>query len=410
MGVAPSQSYGERVRRVLRQGYLALPKSHEHRSLTITIPDDIEAFRTGLCIDTEWSPFERGKDSPRGGRRYAYAEPSDKGRYLLAVLERFETLPDAFDVLMNGYWRDVLISLGAVPVEKNTGLRGDLISTLRKRLGRPKGDLTFSSETELDRLARESIRFGRMAGKSDRFVDYGTLHKRWKALLDADLEAATHLTEADKAHYRNSSYLDRSIQHLCQRQILFQGREWQCRRCFNRNWTTVDDMRGTLECQICKQTEPAPVAGDWHFRANSFVVEAYREQGVEAVIWALWHLWGAARESFYFAPSMCLWESYPKTRGDGPNVEVDALAVVDGRLYLCEAKSSSGLDNNQIEQLCSAANHIRPDALLIACMDEVSPGLRTSAEALQSRLGAEINVELLKFDADALEKKPILPA
>src|SRR5262249_41070206 len=98
------------------------------------------------------------------------------------------TIPDAFDVLMNGYWRDVLISLGAVPVEKNTGLRGELINTLRKRLRRPKGDLTFSSGTELDRLARESIRFGRMAGKSDRFIDYATLHERWKALLDADLK------------------------------------------------------------------------------------------------------------------------------------------------------------------------------------------------------------------------------
>jgi hypothetical protein len=174
------QSYGERVSRVSRQGCLALPKSHEHRSLTITIPDDIEAFRTGLCIDSEWVPFERGKESPRGGQRYACAEPSDKGRYLLAVLEHFETLPDAFDVLMNRYWRDVLISLGAVPVEKNTGLRDELIRTLRKRLGRPKGDLTFSSEVELDRLARESIRFGRMTGKSDRFVDYGTLYERWK--------------------------------------------------------------------------------------------------------------------------------------------------------------------------------------------------------------------------------------
>jgi ABC transporter substrate binding protein len=107
----------------------------------------------------------------------------------------------------------------------------------------------------------------------------------------------------------------------------------------------------------------------------------------------------------------CLWESYPKTREDGPNVEFDALAVVDGRLYLCEAKSSSGLDNNQIDQLFSAATRIRPDILLIACMDEVSPSLRTSAGALhQSRLGAEIKVELLEFDAGALEKKPILPA
>ena len=67
------QSYGEHVSRVSRQGYLALPKSHEHRSLTITIPVDIEAFRTGLCIGSEWFPFERGKESPQGRQRYAIA-------------------------------------------------------------------------------------------------------------------------------------------------------------------------------------------------------------------------------------------------------------------------------------------------------------------------------------------------
>jgi len=68
------------------------------------------------------------------------------------------------------------------------------------------------------------------------------------------------------------------------------------------------------------------------------------------------------------------------------------------------------LDNQQIEQLLSAATRIRPDVLLIACMDEITPSLRTSAQALQSRLGAEIKVELLEFDAAALEKNPILPA
>jgi hypothetical protein len=169
-------------------------------------------------------------------------------------------------------------------------------------------------------------------------------------------------------------------------------------------------MRATLKCQICKQTEAAPVSGDWHFRANSFVVEAYREQGVEAVIWTLWRLWDAARQSFYFAPSMWLWESYPKAREDGPDIEVDALAVVDGRLYLCEAKSSSGLDNKQIEQLVSAATRIRPDTLLITCMDEMTAALRSSAEALQKRLGAEIRVEVMELQADSLKRNSILPA
>jgi hypothetical protein len=403
------QSYGQRVTRVTIRGALALPKALERRSLAITIPDDIDAFRTGLCNEQEWSPFTHDKKSRRGIQRYAYAEPSDKGRYLLAILEHFDTLPDAFAVLMNGYWRETLISLGAAPVEKNPSLKEDLVRTLRKRLGRPGGDLVFRSEAEVDRLAREAIRFGRIAGKSDNVISYSKLYERWKTILDADLVADTHLSSEDKEYYSNRNILDRSIQHLCGCQILFQGREWLCKRCFNRNWVTVDDMRASLECQICKRREPVPVSGDWHFRANSFLVEAYREQGVEPVIWALSRLWDTARQSFYFAPSMSLWETYPRNREDGPDIEVDALAVVDGRLYLCEAKSSSRLDDRQVEQLCSAATRIRPDILLIACMDNITQALRRAVEAMQERLGSETKVDLIEFKPESLEKGSMLP-
>jgi hypothetical protein len=48
--------------------------------------------------------------------------------------------------------------------------------------------------------------------------------------------------------------------------------------------------------------------------------------------------------------TMCLWETYPETPDDGPTVELDALAVVTGELYLCGAKSSSGLNPSQIQR------------------------------------------------------------
>src|SRR6185437_12061973 len=119
---------------------------------TITTPEDIAAFRVGLCARSEWSTFDRNRtDGPQGRERYSYAEPSDKGRYLLAVLERFGGLPDAFEVLMNGFWRDVLIGLGATPVERNVSLRAELITTLRKRLNQRTDDLVFRSEEELER-------------------------------------------------------------------------------------------------------------------------------------------------------------------------------------------------------------------------------------------------------------------
>jgi hypothetical protein len=404
------QSFGERCVRVSRFGRLSLPKSYGQRSLGITIPVDIDAFRTGLCTQLELHPFDRGKgQSLLGGKRYSYAEPSDKGRYLLAVLEHFETLPDAFAVLMNGYWRDVLLNLGAVPVEKNPSLRNEFITTLRRRLGRRAGDLTFTKCDELDRLAREAIRFGRKTGRAHRFVDYTTLHERWKNLVEEDLKSEEHLSDKDKDHYRDRRFLDRSIQLLCQQQILFQGREWQCRNCYNRNWISIDRMSRAMECEVCKQTSPAPVSGDWHFRANDFVLEAYREHGVEAVIWTLWRLWDSCRYSFYFAPSMWLWESYPESLGAGPDVEIDALAVVDGRLYLCEAKSSAGLDRKQVDQLCSGAAHIRPDVLVIACMDDLTSNMKAAQTELRTRLGPDIAVELMEFRAGEFENHSILP-
>ena len=404
------QHYGERVIRVPHSGYLSLPKSHGRPPVSITTPDDIDAFRNALCARTEWLPFEPGKQEPSQGRkRYAYAEPSDKGRYLLAVLEHFDNLPDAFGVLMHRFWRDMLIDLGAVPAEKNPALITELTATLRKRLGRATGGLQFDTAEDIHRLARESIRFGRKAGREARFVRYGVLRDKWLALAEAGLETATHLTDEEKDLYRDPRDLDRSIQHLCQRKILFQGREWQCRRCYNRNWVSIDTMRGILECEVCKQPESAPVSGDWQFRASNFVLDAYREHGVEAVVWTLWRLWQIARRSFYFAPSMRLWENYPEKNMDGPTIEIDALVVIDGTLYLCEAKTSPGLNRSQIEQLHAAASRIRPEVLLVSCMEPPTPTLRAAVADLQTRLGDDIKVDLVEFQTETLEDHSILP-
>jgi len=129
---------------------------------------------------------------------------------------------------------------------------------------------------------------------------------------------------------------------------------------------------------------------------------------VEAVIFALWQLSERARSSFYFAPSMKLWEDYPEMP-DVTTIEIDALMVVDGWLYLCEAKSSAALDEDEIEKLVSAATHIRPDVLLIACMEENTTGLNRAMQTLKQRLPKGIETEVLAFQGSALEDDPILP-
>ena len=310
----------EHVLRVTRHGLPAVALRHGQENMALTIPEDTDAFREAVSPLFEWAPFDRQRDgAPTGRARFRYSEPSDKGRYLLGVLGRFSRLPEAFHTLMHGFWRDVLLGLGAVPVERNLALREELITVLRRRLGQPTGNLTFGTAEQLDRLGREAIRIARKFGREARFVRYDELKRKWDAeVVEPFLQAhPAREGDDDDDHYRAEARLERFTQHLSACEILFQGREWLCQRCFNRNWVTIDDLRRTLVCEVCGNTEGAPVSAGWHFRGNPFVIEAYREHGVEAVIWALSQLWERARRSFYFAPSLRLWLDYPERRAAG---------------------------------------------------------------------------------------------
>lgn len=396
------QSYYKHVTRVARYGSLAIPADYGATSVSLKLPDDITAFRRALCLEREWNLVDHSQ-TKFGWQRYAYAQISDKGRYLIEVLQHFENLSEAFRILMHTFWRDTLMSLGAVPVEKNEELRAELIVTLRKRLGQRGGPLRFENDAQLDRLASEAIRYGRMAGTSERTTNYRAFLDRWSALVSADMMEATHLSEKERAYYEDPENLNYALQLVCKRKLFFQGRDWTCRRCFNKNWTSIDDLRSVLVCEVCKEETSAPVSGEWDFKPNSFIVSSYREHGIEPVIWTLWRLWYNARSSFYFTPSLNLWETYPEGGQDQEDVEVDALAVVDGLLYLCEAKTSAGLSAQQVQQLISAAERIRPDVILISCSDKVSPSMKAAAAQIQTCVGDEIKVELLELTPDMLE-------
>jgi hypothetical protein len=150
------------------------------------------------------------------------------------------------------------------------------------------------------------------------------------------------------------------------------------------------------------------VSGDWHFRPNDFVIEAYRDHGVEAVVYGLFRLWDQARDSFYFTPSMKLWEDYPEQPNAKP-IEIDAIAVLDGLLYLCEAKNSGGLSASDKAKLVSAAHRIRPNVLLLVTMDEDPKKMTADRVALQAELGNDVRVEVMGFTPGALRRDPILP-
>jgi hypothetical protein len=312
---------------------------------------------------------------------------------------------------MNGYWREILRELGAVPAEKNEAAKAQLLRTLRKRLGQPNGRLIFDTDNQVDRLAREALRAGRALARERRFIPYSKLHEKWERLVDEFIKENPRLEgQSDDMDVRKVQNLNQSIQHLCAREMLFQGQEWQCRTCYNRNWVSLDNMERRLICAVCHRDEPAQVGGEWHFRPNPFVIEAYREHGCEAVIWALWQLADTATQSFYFTPSMRFWQKYPASRKDEKDAEIDAVAVVDGAVYTVEAKSSSRIDDAEISPLVMVAERIRPDVMLVASMEAENSEWRRAMARLEKELPTCTMLERLHFSETALDRSPWLPA
>jgi hypothetical protein len=260
------------------------------------------------------------------------------------------------------------------------------------------------------RLRDECLKASRVIGRERRHVPYEELVSKWEQLVTDYLTAYPSQGVDDRDEdIRNSRYIERSVQHLCQCEVLFQGREWRCQSCYNRNWTGIDELTRIMTCEVCGREELALVSGDWQFRGNPFLLEAYNQHGLEAVIWGLWQLHRRSRVSFYYSPSLKLWVNYPVDQHAPCDAEVDAIVVLDGKVYLLEAKSSAGLSISEIRQLVLAAERIRPDVLLIACMSATSSRLQRAIEKLQGEVPSGVKVELLTFDTSQLECSPFLP-
>lgn len=368
--ITSSQIFPRYFQRPTISGNLSASTDLSVRQASLSVPNDENAIWGGLR-DYRRERFLRGPKDNDGRRKppppkVCDLEYSDKGRYLLGALQHFKSLPDAFETLMHDFWRETLRALGADPSRLNDNLDAEFQRIMAKRLRAGNGSWEVSDEDDRQTVAKEALRVASQIRRSARYVTYEKLAARYEDLLSAFFAENAHFEKDNQDEYFSTRRLDASIQYLCERNVLFQGHEWQCRNCYNRNWVSIDDLRNPMKCNVCKSTTPPPVSGGWQFKASNFYVEAYSDHGTEPAIWALWTLANRARSSFYYLPSTLIW--FDKYREDGPNdCEVDLIAVLDGKTIAVEATISKTLKTPEIEKLASFAKRIRPDKLFVVC-------------------------------------------
>jgi hypothetical protein len=87
-------------------------------------------------------------------------------------------------------------------------------------------------------------------------------------------------------------------------------------------------------------------------------------------------------------------------------VEIDAIAVIDGRVHMVEATTEKGLTKSEVRKLAIAAENIRPDVLFIACG---AAGNKAEIIArLKAEVPAEVEIVVMAFDPNDLERRPWL--
>ena len=370
----------------------------------INVPTDEAVFRYAICATRDWWPFVRSQDEVKPGLAFDM-RPSDKGRYLTALLRMSGDIHRAKEIFLSRFWKERFERLGATPKATDERI-ADVTQRLRKRF---RGG-QIASDEEWTRLASLVLAMARAERSPSRYLKFDDLCTEFDAYRSdfwAKQSAGTARDAQWEEHEKQS--LAASAKYLCQCEILHQGHEWRCRQCYNSNWVSLGDLKRVMVCEVCGRTEPAPVADPWHFRMNGFVLEGLREQGLLPVIWCLAKCAERANASFFYLGPHELFFTPQSADERKPDAELDLLIVSDGLVRLIEAKTSGpGIDTSKTAAL---AKRLRPDVVTLAVMEAASPTLSAKLAELQQQLaGSHIASDLMALEPSDIDDFPNLPA
>jgi len=390
------------VPRVNDQGLLTLFGTIEGQLPELNAPTDQRAFRFALCMQRDWMPFAPGHGPLQNSLAYDI-RPSDKGRYLSALMNLSDGIHRGREIFLNKFWKEQFETLGATP-SANEDRLPELVQTLKKRL--KSG--AIADDDEWLRVAKQVIAEARKLRLAPRYLRFDHLSKSFDSYRNdywSVNQPATPREEWDDEERRS---LSESVKYLCQREVFHQGHEWLCPRCNNNNWVSIDALKKSMVCDVCGTATPAPVAEAWRFKLNSFVLEGLRDHGMLAYLWCLSRLSDLAHASFYFLePHELFFTTDSRHRGK-PDAEIDLIVIADGVVRLCEIKTSNR--DIEVEKLAKLARQLRPDIATLAIMEPgAEPANHRLAELRKLLDGSDIESEIITLEDQDIDESPHLP-
>jgi hypothetical protein len=154
------------------------------------------------------------------------------------------------------------------------------------------------------------------------------------------------------------------------RELMQAGYLLDCGHCALRTWYRSQVVTQTFRCDRCDAVNVVPASTTRSFKLNEAFF-AFRQQGGHAVTFALAKLRHRATHSFLYYPESNV------VRG-GASREIDAAALLDGRLALVEAKTNNTVSKREVDFYCGLARRTRAQRLIFATLARDRPECGTS--------------------------------
>jgi len=215
--------------------------------------------------------------------------------------------------------------------------------------------------------------------------------------------------DAFKFHYEVDYAFDetafrRSLSKLLELAVFQMGVSQNCPRCGNDNWFAIDQARQASACSGCSYEYSLVAEPDISYRLSSLARTGISANGLIPVVLVLGQMLKDARSSFFFTPSLDLFE-VSGTDGTKYNkvIDADIVCIKDGEFIIGAVKERQSLFTfRQMQALAAVAKAVEADVLLFSSLDaHVNAATRTKIEKIQNQLrGSRTQVGWYELDAD----------
>ena len=144
------------------------------------------------------------------------------------------------------------------------------------------------------------------------------------------------------------------IDNLLENKILYRGFIFKCEKCRNADWYSVEEVNNTFKCsrcnteQIYKQNHwrKPPEEPRWYYKLDEVVYQGIKHN-MHVPVLAIRKLKKTATDGFHYAPEI---EIRKDPTSEKPDLELDFITIIDGKVLIGEATKENELSSNANEE------------------------------------------------------------